>query len=58
MPDFSTKTMPVERGPVGHAGSAALGLGRLGRQQRGDDGPELVADKRFHGQVYHAATRF
>ena len=32
---------------IRHAGSAALGLGRLGRQQRGDDRPQVVADKGF-----------
>ena len=47
MPDLSTKMMPVRRGAVRHARSTTLGLGRLGRQQRGDEGPQLVADKRF-----------
>ena len=51
--------MPVKRGAVRHARSATLGLGWLGRQQRGDEGPQLVADKRFAmPQVYHALTRF
>ena len=39
--------IPVKHGAVRHAGSTTLGLGRLGRQQRGDEGPQFVADKRF-----------
>ena len=52
MPVFSTKMMPVKAARSGDARSAALGLGWLGRQQRGDEGPQLVADKR----LAHAAS--
>ncbi|CAA9554149.1 MAG: hypothetical protein AVDCRST_MAG19-1075, partial [uncultured Thermomicrobiales bacterium] len=37
---------PGQRGAIRHARSAALGLRRLGRQQRGDDGPQVVAHER------------
>ena len=44
--------IPVKAGAVGDARSATLGLGRLGRQQRGDERPQFVADKWFA----HAAS--
>ncbi len=36
-----------QAGAVRDTGSATLGLGWLRWQQRGDDGPEVVADKEF-----------
>ena len=44
------KDDPGQGGAVGDAWSATLGLGCLRRQQRGDESPQFVADKRLaHG---------
>jgi len=44
------KDDPGQGGAVGDAWSATLGLGCLSRQQRGDESPQFVADKRLaHG---------